>query len=57
MRLDLDQERPGAPGVSFTLTSRGGAMFADITGANVGRRLATRIPRLAPILTPRRLGD
>ena len=24
---------------------------------NVGRRLATRIPRLAPILTPRRLGD
>jgi len=40
MRLDLDQQRPGAPGVSFTLTSRGGAMFADITGANVGRRLA-----------------
>ena len=40
MRLDLDQERPGAPGVSFTLTSRGGAIFADITGANVGRRLA-----------------
>jgi branched-chain amino acid transport system permease protein len=24
---------------------------------NVGRRLVTRIPRLAPILTPRRLGD
>ncbi len=40
MRLDLDQERPGAPGVSFTLTGRGGAIFADITGANVGRRLA-----------------
>ncbi len=40
MRLDLDQERPGAPGVSFNLTSRGGALFADITGANVGRRLA-----------------
>lgn len=40
MRLDLDQQRPGAPGVSFTLTSRGGAMFADITGSNVGRRLA-----------------
>ncbi|MGH7681802.1 MAG: protein translocase subunit SecD [Candidatus Eiseniibacteriota bacterium] len=40
MRLDLDQERPGAPGVSFTLTGRGGALFADITGANVGRRLA-----------------
>jgi SecD/SecF fusion protein len=40
MRLDLDQNRPGAPGVSFTLTSRGGAMFADITGANTGRRLA-----------------
>ncbi|HEU4724284.1 MAG TPA: protein translocase subunit SecD, partial [Candidatus Eisenbacteria bacterium] len=40
MRLDLDQARPGAPGVSFTLTSRGGATFADITGANVGRRLA-----------------
>jgi len=40
MRLDLDQQRPGAPGVSFTLTSRGGSMFADITGANVGRRLA-----------------
>jgi SecD/SecF fusion protein len=40
MRLDLDQQRPGAPGVSFTLTSRGGSMFADITGSNVGRRLA-----------------
>ncbi|HYQ96312.1 MAG TPA: protein translocase subunit SecD [Candidatus Eisenbacteria bacterium] len=40
MRLDLDPTRPGAPGVSFTLTSRGGALFADITGANVGRRLA-----------------
>jgi len=32
MRLDLDQARPGAPGVSFNLTSRGGALFADITG-------------------------
>lgn len=40
MRLDLDATRPGAPGVSFNLTSRGGALFADITGANVGRRLA-----------------
>jgi protein-export membrane protein SecD len=40
MRLDLDQDRPGAPGVSFNLTGRGGALFADITGANVGRRLA-----------------
>jgi protein-export membrane protein SecD len=40
MRMDLDQERPGAPGVSFTLTGRGGAVFADVTGANVGRRLA-----------------
>jgi protein-export membrane protein SecD len=40
MRLDLDQSRPGAPGVSFNLTSKGGALFSDITGANVGRRLA-----------------
>ena len=40
MRLDLDAARPGAPGVSFNLTSRGGALFGDITGANVGRRLA-----------------
>ena len=40
MRLDLDPDRPGAPGVSFNLTGRGGAVFADITGANVGRRLA-----------------
>jgi protein-export membrane protein SecD len=40
MRLDLDPTRPGAPGVSFNLTSRGGAIFADVTGANVGRRLA-----------------
>src|SRR5689334_21826228 len=40
MRLDLDPARPGAPGVSFNLTSRGGALFGDITGANVGRRLA-----------------
>ena len=40
MRLDLDPTRPGAPGVSFNLTSRGGAIFGDVTGANVGRRLA-----------------
>jgi SecD/SecF fusion protein len=40
MRLDLDAARPGAPGVSFNLTSRGGALFGDITGSNVGRRLA-----------------
>ena len=40
MRLDLDQERPGAPGVSFNLTNKGGAQFADLTGANVGRSLA-----------------
>jgi SecD/SecF fusion protein len=46
MRLDLDQERPGAPGVSFTLTSRGGALFAEITGANVGRRLAIVLDNL-----------
>jgi protein-export membrane protein SecD len=46
MRLDLDQERPGAPGVSFTLTGRGGATFADITGANVGRRLAIVLDNL-----------
>ncbi len=40
MRLDLDQERPGSPGVSFNLTSRGGSLFADITARNVQRRLA-----------------
>jgi SecD/SecF fusion protein len=40
MRLDLDATRPGAPGVSFNLTSRGGALFGDLTGSNVGRRLA-----------------
>ncbi|HZE19068.1 MAG TPA: protein translocase subunit SecD, partial [Candidatus Angelobacter sp.] len=40
MQMDLDAARPGAPGVSFNLTSRGGALFGDITGANVGRRLA-----------------
>jgi protein-export membrane protein SecD len=40
MRLDADPDRPGAPGVSFTLTGRGATMFADITGANVGRMLA-----------------
>jgi protein-export membrane protein SecD len=40
MRMDLDAARPGAPGVSFNLTSRGGALFGDLTGANVGRRLA-----------------
>ena len=40
MRLDLDQDRPGAPGVSFNLTDEAAPMFADITGANVGRRLA-----------------
>jgi protein-export membrane protein SecD len=43
MRLDLDAARPGAPGVSFNLTSRGGALFGDITGANVGRRLAIEL--------------
>ncbi len=46
MRLDLDQERPGAPGVSFTLTNRGGALFGDLTGANVGRRLAIVLDNL-----------
>jgi len=40
MRLDLDQERPGSPGVAFNLTSKGGAVFADITSRNVQRRLA-----------------
>jgi protein-export membrane protein SecD len=46
MRLDLDQERPGAPGVSFTLTNRGGAIFSELTGANVGRRLAIVLDNL-----------
>ena len=30
----------GAPEVSFTLTSEGGKIFSQLTGANIGRRLA-----------------
>ncbi|HEX9732660.1 MAG TPA: protein translocase subunit SecD [Thermoanaerobaculia bacterium] len=42
---DLKDARPSAddfnqPAVSFTLTREGGRKFADVTAANVGRRLA-----------------
>jgi protein-export membrane protein SecD len=39
-RLGLDQTNPGAWGVSMTMTPRGRAEFARITGNLVGRQLA-----------------
>src|SRR5438105_7121993 len=39
-RIGLDQTNPGAWGVSMTMTPRGRADFARITGNNVGRQLA-----------------
>jgi SecD/SecF fusion protein len=39
-RVGLDQTNPGAWGVSMTMTPRGRADFARVTGNNVGRQLA-----------------
>ena len=39
-RIGLDQTNPGAWGVSMTMTPRGRADFARVTGNNVGRQLA-----------------
>jgi protein-export membrane protein SecD len=41
--MDQDAARPGAPGDSFNLTSKRGALSWDKTGANVGRRLAIEL--------------
>ncbi len=35
-----DQDRPGLLQVTFTLSRKGGAAFSNLTGANVGRKLA-----------------
>ncbi|NQT33447.1 MAG: protein translocase subunit SecD [Candidatus Omnitrophica bacterium] len=37
---EFSQQGFGQPYVSLTLNSKGGDIFADVTGANVGRRLA-----------------
>src|SRR5262245_54455285 len=39
-RIGLDQTNPGAWGVSMTMTPKGRADFARVTGNNVGRQLA-----------------
>ncbi len=39
-RIGLEQTNPGAWGVSMTMTPRGRADFARVTGNNVGRQLA-----------------
>jgi protein-export membrane protein SecD len=39
-RLGLEQTNPGAWGVSMTMTPKGRADFARVTGNNVGRQLA-----------------
>ena len=38
--ISPDPDRPGLSMVSLTLTRRGGLRFANVTGANVGRKLA-----------------
>jgi preprotein translocase subunit SecD len=40
MQFDLDQTRPGAPGVSLNMNASGTNTFRRVTGANVGRNLA-----------------
>ena len=39
-QVGLDQTNPGAWGVSMTMTPKGRAEFARVTGNNVGRQLA-----------------
>src|SRR5206468_7642187 len=39
-RIGLEQTNPGAWGVSMTMTPKGRADFARVTGNNVGRQLA-----------------
>ncbi|UCF78591.1 MAG: protein translocase subunit SecD [Candidatus Eiseniibacteriota bacterium] len=38
--MDLDPDRPDAPGVLLSLTRGGATVFSRVTGANVGRQLA-----------------
>jgi SecD/SecF fusion protein len=38
--MDLDSDRPDAPGVLLSLTRGGATIFSRVTGANVGRQLA-----------------
>ncbi len=38
--MDLDPDRPDAPGVLLSLTRGGATIFSRVTGANVGRQLA-----------------
>src|SRR5262245_9423735 len=55
-RLGLDQTNPGAWGVSMTMTPRGRAEFARVTGNNVGRQLAIVLDSLvssAPVIRER----
>jgi protein-export membrane protein SecD len=40
MRVGLDPDLPNSPGISMTMHRKGRRRFADLTGSNVGRRLA-----------------
>jgi len=51
--INLDPERPNAPGVALTLTRGGSTIFSRITGANIGRQLAIVLDgkvRSAPVI-------
>jgi SecD/SecF fusion protein len=51
--INLDPEKPNAPGVLLTLTRGGAAIFSRVTGANVGRQLAIVLDgkvRSAPVI-------
>ncbi len=53
---EFSQQGFGQPYVSLTLNDKGGAVFADTTGANVGRRLAVVLdgePYTAPVIRER----
>jgi len=40
VKYGMDQDDPAAPGVELTMNSEGRTVFARLTGANVGRRIA-----------------
>ncbi|MDI6809906.1 MAG: protein translocase subunit SecD [Candidatus Eisenbacteria bacterium] len=56
MGFGLEEMAPNAPGVSLTMTGKGGAKFAKLTGNNVGRELAIVLDnkvRSAPVIRER----
>ena len=51
--INLDPDRPNAPGVTLTLTRGGSTVFSRVTGANIGRQLAIVLDgnvRSAPVI-------